>query len=534
MKRFDQNCQDAKAEINKKIDDAKKQYADVLAKEKNGALLSQLEQEQLTAYYKEADQYQKLGIVLDTISAGLSAPTNSALGIAGATLSPTASYAIGQYFKDKGAEGSAAHIVAHTVLGAAVAAAGGHDALTAGIIAGNAEASAPVLSQYLYGKKSSDLTAEEKSTISAITGLVASGVGGAASGDLATGIQSGQGAQNAVENNKTSYKQDIKHTATCWFNINDCKTQYRQLDQTQELAYNKGVDRAKNKFIEDIKNLPNVPKEVYEAIKNDPKGTISAIWNGVLGIPGDIWEAGKTITSTNIVGDTPAEFEKLGEADMTVALNVVSAAISAGGVTVAKKGGTVVIEAAKDVKRVLQNDPAKLPTVKASTSGNISAKQISENGKIIDPPKEVLSKQKQLLNNADNNKSGILREEVADSYFKSSGYIKLESKCGSNCFDGVYTKNGEIYIVEVKPLKERGSVKLSDNKISVNDIGVQMSDKWIISRAEALIKTNNPDAIKTAELITKAINQGKPINKIVVGINESRAITLNLGNKVTK
>lgn len=86
----------------------------------------------------------------------------------------------------------------------------------------------------------------------------------------------------------------------------------------------------------------------------------------------------------------------------------------------------------------------------------------------------------------------------------------------------------------MKPLKERGSVKLSDNKKSVNDIGVQMSDKWIISRAEALVKTNNPDAIKTAGLITKAINQGTPINKIVVGVNDSRAITLNLGNKVAK
>lgn len=139
-----------------------------------------------------------------------------------------------------------------------------------------------------------------------------------------------------------------------------------------------------------------------------------------------------------------------------------------------------------------------------------------------------------MLNNTDNNKSGILREEIADSYFKNSGYTKLESKCGSNCFDGVYLKNGEIHIVEVKPLKERGSVKLSDNKKSVNDIGVQMSDKWIISKAEALVKTKNPDAIKTVGFITKAINQGKPINKIVVGVNDSRAITLNLGNKATK
>jgi len=68
--------------------------------------------------------------LVDTISTGLSAPTSSGLGIATATLSPVASYEIGQYFKSKDAEGSTAHILAHTVLGAAVAAAGGNDALT--------------------------------------------------------------------------------------------------------------------------------------------------------------------------------------------------------------------------------------------------------------------------------------------------------------------------------------------------------------------------------------------------------------------
>ncbi|CAM9351128.1 hypothetical protein [Acinetobacter bereziniae] len=194
------------------------------------------------------------------------------------------------------------------------------------------------------------------------------------------------------------------------------------------------------------------------------------------------------------------------------------------------------LKALNENSGLFQFIPLNVPnySVKTPTSGNISAKKISENGKIIDPPKEVLNKQQQLLNNTDNNKSGILREEIADSYFKNSGYTKLESKYGSNCFDGVYMKNGELYIVEVKPLKERGSVKLSDNKKSTNDIGVQMSDKWIVSRTEALVKTKNPDAIKTATLITKAVNEGKPINKIVVGVNDSRAITLNLGNKVTK
>lgn len=193
------------------------------------------------------------------------------------------------------------------------------------------------------------------------------------------------------------------------------------------------------------------------------------------------------------------------------------------------------LKALNENSGLFQFIPLNVPnySVKTSTSGNISAKKISENGKIIDPPKEVLNKQQQLLNNTDNNKSGILREEIADSYFKNSGYTKLESKCGSNCFDGVYMKNGELYIVEVKPLKERGSVKLSDNKKSTNDIGVQMSNQWIKSRANELsVQKNNPTAKATGDKILQAIESGKPINKIVVGVNEGRAVTLNLGNKV--
>lgn len=137
----------------------------------------------MNAYKDKVANYQKLGVLLDSVATGLSAPTSSGLGIATATLSPVASYEIGQYFKSKDAEGSTAHILAHTLL-AAVAAAGGNDALTAGLSAGGAEAAAPILSNFLYGKDAKDLTSDEKSTISAITGVVASGVG-ATTGDSA-------------------------------------------------------------------------------------------------------------------------------------------------------------------------------------------------------------------------------------------------------------------------------------------------------------------------------------------------------------
>ena len=232
---FDANRQEAKQEINKKIDEIKAEYTDVLEKEKNNLTLTDQDKDQLKAYYDSIDNYQKLGVILDSIAAGLSAPTNSIGGIGAAALSPAASYEIGQYFKGKDAEGSAGHIFAHTILGAAVAAAGGNDALTAGLSVGGAEAVAPILSEYLYGKKPSDLTAEEKNTISTITGLVASGIG-ATTGDIGSTVQSGQLAQNAVENNvfgvidkngnlvkgannKTKQKLDACTNSTCVSNV---------------------------------------------------------------------------------------------------------------------------------------------------------------------------------------------------------------------------------------------------------------------------------------------------------------------------
>ena len=60
-----------------------------------------------------------------------------------------------------------------------------------------------------------------------------------------------------------------------------------------------------------------------------------------------------------------------------------------------------------------------------------------------------------------------------------------------------------------------------------------MSNDWIVSRANQLANLkNNPVAKATGDKILKAIEAGKPINKIVVGVNDSRAVTLNLGNKV--
>lgn len=80
----------------------------------------------------------------------------------------------------------------------------------------------------------------------------------------------------------------------------------------------------------------------------------------------------------------------------------------------------------------------------------------------------------------------------------------------------------------------RNAINLSSNKNSPNDIGVQMTDKWIDSRIMALKESNNVDSMKTSTILQKARLDKKPINKIVVGVNDSRAVTLNLGQVGSK
>ena len=161
---------------------------------------------------------------------GWFAPTSSALGIAAATAAPAVQYQIGQIFKDNQAkneldklmtgtagtrpeEGSALHVLAHTILAASVAAAGGNDALTAGLSAGGAELLAPKVANWLYGNTAgiekdgngnviaSKLTAEQKQTVSNIVSLGAAGLTAGAGGTGDDVVSSSQLASSAVEDN---------------------------------------------------------------------------------------------------------------------------------------------------------------------------------------------------------------------------------------------------------------------------------------------------------------------------------------------
>ncbi|WP_241155906.1 VENN motif pre-toxin domain-containing protein, partial [Neisseria yangbaofengii] len=228
---FSKNVQEARTEINRKAEGYK-----ALAKAAEDKAAQALQNGDLNAYreavqtanehHQKADNWQKGGVALAAVATGLSAPTDSALGIAAATASPAAAYQIGQYFKELAQQNSdgkltakqeTAHILAHAVLGAATAAAGDNNALAGTISAGSAEAAAPLIGNYLYGEKDgSKLTAEQKETVSSILNLGGAAVGATGS-STADAVAGGQAARTAVENNEFDLLQVISPSSAAYY-----------------------------------------------------------------------------------------------------------------------------------------------------------------------------------------------------------------------------------------------------------------------------------------------------------------------------
>ena len=127
---FDKAQQQFRMEINTKVDKAKAEKNAVAEMLKNQDLSEEqrilLITQGLNAQ-KDIEQLENLGLVFSAVVGGLSAPTNSIGGIMANSLAPEAANQIGQYFKDHGTEGGAAHILAHGVLAGAVAALGGNN-----------------------------------------------------------------------------------------------------------------------------------------------------------------------------------------------------------------------------------------------------------------------------------------------------------------------------------------------------------------------------------------------------------------------
>lgn len=209
------------------------------------------------------------------------------------------------------------------------------------------------------------------------------------------------------------------------------------------------------------------------------------------------------------------------------------AAISGAG-AVGKTGGKLTKELAEAVQKNLdkmgrawESDKVlNAGEVAMSGGGNISAQQITRVGTpagLNAAEVNALSK----LDSLDSTKAGVLRETVSNSYFERNGFASLDGKCGAgNCFDGVYIKGDLVIINEVKPLQANGSIKLSGGNKST-DLGTQMSDEWIVSRANALEATKDPVKVQLAKQILEAKGSGK-LTTVVSGVNRSGMVIVKV------
>ncbi|STZ10181.1 Hemolysin precursor [Moraxella caviae] len=168
---------DAQVTITQAFDAERRAIRSEFAKEaedyrKKAEKLSDDNPEKFRLEQQAQDIEQKLRI-FDSITSALYAPnSNGIIGDVARAASPELAYRIGQEFKRKDQEGSAQHLLAHAVLGAAVSYATGNDIATGAMSGAANEAGAKVLANYLYqGKDPQDLTQEQKDTITSILNL---------------------------------------------------------------------------------------------------------------------------------------------------------------------------------------------------------------------------------------------------------------------------------------------------------------------------------------------------------------------------
>ncbi|WP_177035086.1 hemagglutinin repeat-containing protein, partial [Pseudomonas edaphica] len=131
-------------------------------------------------------------------------------GNVGAAIAGASAPYLAQQVKDLTAGDDAANLMAHAVLGAVLARAGGNSALVGAGGALAAEATARLIRSELYGNVSNDeLTSEQKQTISALSTLVAGIAGSAVGKDALSAVAAAQAGKNAVENNQLSAKDVV-------------------------------------------------------------------------------------------------------------------------------------------------------------------------------------------------------------------------------------------------------------------------------------------------------------------------------------
>jgi len=160
-----------------------------------------------------------------SLQQGISAVTAAVQGLSGGNLAQAVSGAVAPYLAEKihelttdpvtGKVNTEANLMAHAVLGAVTSYAAGNSALAGASGAAMGE----YIAQQLYpGVKRSDLSEEQRQTISAL-GTLAAGLAGGVVGDSTADVVAGaQAGKNAVENNSLSVKENqdrAKEMAQC-------------------------------------------------------------------------------------------------------------------------------------------------------------------------------------------------------------------------------------------------------------------------------------------------------------------------------
>ncbi|PPE62299.1 hemolysin BL-binding protein [Pectobacterium brasiliense] len=171
----------------------------------------------------------------------------------------------------------AANAMAHAVVGAVVAQLSGQDAAAGAIGASSGELAARAIMAAQYpGKTASDLTEEEKQSVSALSTLASGLVSGLAGNSTASAASGAQSGRNAVENNYLSNQQRSerdKEFDACKGNVS-CQLQvgakWDAISLGQDAAYGAGM-------------LVGVPQGIYDSVESlsksisDPAAAYDAI-----------------------------------------------------------------------------------------------------------------------------------------------------------------------------------------------------------------------------------------------------------------
>ena len=178
---------------------------------------------------------------------GIQAATAALQGLAGSDLkaalagasAPELAYRIGH---DMGIDNNtAAKTIAHAILGGAVAALQGNNAAAGAAGAATGELAANAIAGMLYpGKAVSDLSEEQKQTVSALATISAGMAGGLAGNSTASAMAGGQAGKNSSENNLLGGNEDTqtKFVQEHGKNIASCSTDPGSASCQKGLAMN--------------------------------------------------------------------------------------------------------------------------------------------------------------------------------------------------------------------------------------------------------------------------------------------------------